>query len=412
MNNTCNNAEGSQSPEKQSTLVAGKKPNGKSQLKTVTVFTNGDSRELKTWSNVPFFFTETLISKGIKVYRVDLGESPRFSRWFSKTVLRIVRWLSPATSYCYFRSVIHFMDVNRRIKRALKEHPDSEANIFLTFSFSSAGLTSKPTILVCDWTYGYQLNYFLGREPDCFERASIRREDCQIKSADLTISLFPAVASYMANYYPKTKIHYLGNVVNSVVIPDKAEILTAKADSKDILFVGRKQYIAGAKSLIAAYRKLEGDYPGLQLHIVGMEEKDFSNLPSRVKCYGYLDKAKPEQKAVYYGLLKKAKVFVNTTPQWGSFSAMLEAMHFYNPIVTTPFGDWVATFGEKMNFGCYCEDNSEMTLCSHLKFIFETKTYDILCANAHEAVMGFSWDNYIEKVLNKIQACLDQQQAN
>jgi hypothetical protein len=31
--NTCNNAEESQNPEKQPTLVAGKKPNWKSQLK-------------------------------------------------------------------------------------------------------------------------------------------------------------------------------------------------------------------------------------------------------------------------------------------------------------------------------------------------------------------------------------------
>jgi hypothetical protein len=32
MKNTCNNAEGSQNPEKKPTLVAGKKPNGKSEL--------------------------------------------------------------------------------------------------------------------------------------------------------------------------------------------------------------------------------------------------------------------------------------------------------------------------------------------------------------------------------------------
>jgi hypothetical protein len=34
MKNTCNNAEGSQNPEKQPTLVAGKQSNGKSQGKS------------------------------------------------------------------------------------------------------------------------------------------------------------------------------------------------------------------------------------------------------------------------------------------------------------------------------------------------------------------------------------------
>ncbi|MDR2385843.1 MAG: hypothetical protein LBD80_09350 [Tannerella sp.] len=34
-------------------------------IKKVAVFTLGDSGRLATWSNMPFFFTETLIAKGI-----------------------------------------------------------------------------------------------------------------------------------------------------------------------------------------------------------------------------------------------------------------------------------------------------------------------------------------------------------
>jgi hypothetical protein len=45
------------------------------KIKEITVFTIGDSKKMSTWSNVPFFFTETLISKGVKVNRVDIGQS-------------------------------------------------------------------------------------------------------------------------------------------------------------------------------------------------------------------------------------------------------------------------------------------------------------------------------------------------
>src|SRR5262249_28365621 len=120
-------------------------------IKEVTVFTNGDSSNINTWSNVPFFFTETLISKGIKVNRVDLTPSPILNRIYSTTWERIIRIIYKATTYTYFRSLIHFLDARLRIKKAIKTYNNSEINIFLTFSFSSTGLTTKPAIQFCDW---------------------------------------------------------------------------------------------------------------------------------------------------------------------------------------------------------------------------------------------------------------------
>jgi len=381
-------------------------------IKTVTVFSNGDSRAIKTWSNVPYFFTQTLIAKGIKVHRVDLSESLRLKWWFDRTVMRLIRRIAPKTSYCYFRSVVHFLDVRQRTRFAIRSHTDSDAYIFLTFSFSSVGLTTKPTILFCDWTYYYQLGHFKGKQPDAFEGSSIRRENQQISQADLVISLFPMVSRHMQTHYKSGNICYLGNVVNSIMEPDKTEILKAKTFSRDILFIGRKHYMEGAKTLIAAWQQLKIDYPSLVLHIVGMDENDFSDLPSGVKCYGYLDKAIPEQKDVFYSLLIKAKVLVNTTPQWGSFSAMLEAMHFYNPIITTPFSEWFATFGENILFGYYCQDNTVEAVYSKLKNVFETNNYESLCISAHEAVKEFSWDNYMDKVLDRIYACSEQRRLS
>ncbi len=374
-------------------------------IEKVTVFSNGDSRAVSTWSNVPYFFTETLIAKGIEVRRVDLIESPRLKQVFNKTIMRLVRRMKPASSYGYFRSSIHFRDVRRRIKRALAEYSDSDANFFLTFSFSGAGLSRKPTLLFCDWTYEYYLKHFLGREPDLFERYSIRRENQQIESADSVVSLFPAVTGYMQSRYKNEKIRYFGNVVNALRKPDKARIMQEKAHSMDILFIGSGKYMEGAKSLIAAHSIIKSDYPNLLLHIVGIQESDFSDLPAGVKCYGYLDKAHSGQKDQYYSLLGKAKVFVNTTSKWGAFSAMLEAMFFYVPVITTPYKECVATFGEHIRFGCYCEDGSTETLCSKLRFVFQSEFYEELCDNAHQAVKDFSWDNYIDKVLGEIAEC-------
>src|SRR5215831_14407914 len=60
-------------------------------IREITVFTNGDSGQISTWSNVPYFFIETLKTKGIKVNRVDLNPDRLLGKLWDKTMGRIVR---------------------------------------------------------------------------------------------------------------------------------------------------------------------------------------------------------------------------------------------------------------------------------------------------------------------------------
>ncbi len=368
-------------------------------IKEVTVYANGDSSNIRTWSNVPFFFTETLISKGIKVNRVDLRPSPILNRIYNKTCLRILRMIHKNTTYKYFRSLVHFFDVRLRIKKAIENYKNSEVNIFLTFSFSSTGLTKKPAIMFCDWTYDHYINYFKNRKPDIFEKWCIKREDSQIEGSNLIFPLYQGVAEYMKNRYKHKSIFYLGNVINSLHDVTASQILERKSNSNNLLFIGSRKYIEGAQCLVNAFDVLKKEYPGLSLNIIGMNDSDFSNLPNGVNCYGYLDKGKDNERELYYSLLQNAKIFVNTTPKWGAFSAMLEAMYFYIPIIVTPYSEFVETFGMEIGFGYYCENSSLDLLCANIKNILNHQSYDTLCINAHESVKSFTWSAYIEKML-------------
>jgi hypothetical protein len=190
-------------------------------MKEVTVFTNGDSKKISTWSNVPYFFTETLISKGIKVNRIDISPHCFLKKVYNIILRGLLKVINRNSTYEYSRSFIHYFDVRRRIKKALTQCKNSDANIFLTFSFSSAGLTNKPIVLFCDWTYDHYFKYFLNRKPDLLELSSIKREDKQIESSDLIFVLFPCVAEYMKSYYKNKNIFYLGNVINSLLPASK-----------------------------------------------------------------------------------------------------------------------------------------------------------------------------------------------
>ena len=365
------------------------------QIKEVTVFTYGDSGKLATWSNVPFFFTETLIAKGIRVNRVNIESSNVLPLHY------LAKLVNKVSTYTYFRSLICFLVTRRKIKKAVKQFKNSQADIFLTFSFSSCGLTGRPVILFGDWTYDYHIQHYHKRQPDYFEKQSIAREDAQIKAADLVFPLFPGVAEYMQQKYGKERIFYLGNVINSLYSVSEKDV-ERKQQSYSLLFIGSKAYIEGARSLIAAFELLKPQYPLIQLHIVGMEKQNFGSLPENVFCYGYLNKEIENERDLYYTLMQKASVFVNTTPLWSAFSASIEAMYFYTPVIVTPYGEFRKTFGEVLDFGLYCEENIPDLIKDKITNVLENDLYPVLCNRAHNAVKAFTWDAYIDKIIAKM----------
>ena len=370
-------------------------------IEEVTVYALGDSSDISTWSNIPYFFTQTLISKGIKVNRVDLSPPPVLNIIYNITCRRIFKIINKQNTCSYFRSLIHFFHARLRIKKAIDKYMNSQANIFITFSFSSTGLTKKPAIQFCDWTYDHYMAYFENnRKPDIFENWCIQREDSQIESSDLVFSLFPGVARYMKGRYKNENIFYLGNVINSLYHVSESQVLETKLHSDSLLFVGNRKYIEGARCLIDAFYILQNLYPTLTLNIVGMTNNDFGDLPNGVNCYGYLDKGKDDDRKLYYSLLEGARIFINTTPKWGAFSATLEAMYYYTPVVTTPYSEFVATFGPEIGFGCYSVGNSSQLLSTNIADTLNHQSYSTLCVTAHESVKDFTWDTYVDKMLD------------
>ncbi len=376
------------------------------KLREITVFTVGDSAKPNTWSNVPYFFTETLLEKQIKVNRVDIQPNPEFERIWNKTFGRVARRVCKGTSYTYERSAVNHWDICRRIKRALRMYPDSDANLFLTFSFSSARYTSKPTILFCDWTYDYFFRYFAHRGPDIIEKWCIEREDSGIRSASLILPLFPVVGEYMKERYQHPNIRYQGNVVNSIFRVSQEEVVALKRESMDLLFVGGAKYFDGAVQLLAAFENLKKDFPQLRLNIVGIDAQRFDHHPPDVFFHGYLDKGEGEGRRLYYDLFKKARIFVNTTPKWGAFSASIEAMYFYTPVIVTPYREFTETFGEAIPFGIYCDGNQASQIEGSIRQMLTAGDYIDKCFSAHDAVKEHTWSNYVDKTVLEIEKLL------
>ncbi len=369
-------------------------------INNVTVLVNGDSSKLSTWSNFPYFFTETLMSKGIQVNRIDISPNKTIQKIFEKTIYRFIVRLFRDTSYDYFRSCIHYIDAKIRIIKAVKKYPDSDVFIFMTFSFSTKSFAGRLSVQFCDWTYDHHIKHFNNRPPDFLERIAIKREDRELRKSDLQFVLFPWVAEYMKKRYSHNKINYLGYVVNSFHNPSIESLIPQKKSSYKILFIGNTKYINGANVLIKSSQILKQKYPGLTIHFIGLTEDKFNiEMPDYIKFYGYLNKDLIEDRSKFYNLLEEACLFVNTTPKWAAYSSMIEAMYFGTPVFVTQCDDNVKTFGSDINFGLYALENSEKHVISGIDNILSDPNYENLCRNAKKAVSEFGWPKYVDNML-------------
>lgn len=123
----------------------------------ITVFTDGDSSLLSTWSNVPYLMTRSFEKDWkAKVNRINMAPDPRLEYLFNTTVGRVVRVaFDHDTSYDFKRSFLHKAICKHRMKQAVKRYPDTDLFLSLSYSWNPKKYTEKPCMMFCDWSYGY-----------------------------------------------------------------------------------------------------------------------------------------------------------------------------------------------------------------------------------------------------------------
>ena len=346
-----------------------------------------------------FFFTTTLENKGITINRVNIAPNSILDKLFNISIFRILRIIDKKNSYNYLRSFLFYVEASNKIKKSVKLYKQSDAFIFLNFDFTTKRYSQKPSILFGDWTYEHYIKYFLNKNPNFFERQYIKRQGKNINESNIVFPLFPSMAENLSRTHTGN-IKYLGNVINSVYDSNEKAVITKKKENRKILFIGTIKYLEGANMLLEAFNTIKSKYSDLTLHFVGLKTSDFNYLPEGVKCYGYLDKGIDEQRNIYYKLLEEACVFVNTTPKWSAFSASVEAMYFYTPVIVPQYEEFVKTFGKNFDGGFYYNDKD--ILSEKIELIFNTDTFKKMCIKAKELVKEFTWDSYIDKMLLEI----------
>lgn len=374
-------------------------------IKEISVYTFGDSRLVKTWSNVPYCLTKTLEKKGYIVNRIDISPNRYLQAIYNRLIYPITRLIKKDNVYLYERTLLNYALTFSKIFFCNFKYKHTDLNIFTNFSFYNK-FSSAPNLLFCDWDLDIGINDRLKRKPYFFEQLAIDRQTSVIERADIVISLFPNSAELMKRKYTNKNIFHLNqNVINSLYEErvHAEEVIIQKQTSHSLLFIGSKNYIAGAKLIIDAYGKLKEIYPNLTINIVGISKDEFEgDLPNDIILHGYLDKSISEQRELYYDLILHAGIFVNPTPIWGGYSSTIETMFFYTPIIIAPYEEFVAEFGKDIGFGKYCDEFSPNYFITCVRQIFDSSDYKKKCISAHEAVSDYTWDNYVELMMSKL----------
>ena len=373
-------------------------------MNEVTVLTYGDSRSLATWSNVPYFFTESLEQQGLRVNRVNMQPPLWMVSLWNRVFLRLIHLFLPGSTYIFDRTPFYRLLANHRMKAAVQRYPDSDLFIAISFSFHPKKYTSKPVLMFGDWTYDYFLGHFQHRHPDILERQEIRNQIKLQKTADAMLVLFPDVCEYVKQQGFAKNVFYLGNVINSEPYGPTEDAIQQKYDNNNLVFIGSRKYLPGLKVLLQALRLLGSEAFG-KLSVIGMTPDDVPTelLTEQVEILGYLNKSNDQQRETYYRIVNDAKIFVNTNPEWAAFSATLDVMYHQTPVITSEYRSFVQTFGQTPNFGFYSA-NDPAKLAARIRSVLTMQYPDYLnlAKNAAIAVKPYSWERYTAHLFAKL----------
>lgn len=361
-------------------------------IKEIILFVYGDSTKASTWSNVPYLMAKTFEKFGIVVDRVNIEPNPLI-RGIYNLYNKVIHGKN---SYSFIRTPLYMFLTNRRIKYSLRKFPNADFALYLTCDYMSPPNTI-PSLVFFDWTYEMYIKDRLSYEVSKRDENVIKNESYVINNADIVLPMFEETYNNLVTKYPKAKLYnFRRNVINNLC---DEEPLSPKEKYKSdfVVFIGRKSgYLNGLKILSYACKNV-----GLRVEAIGISKSDWSDAPDNVVFHGYLHKEVDNERVIYYNLIRKAKLMCNPTGNWAGYSSLIEGMYFNNPIIVTRFKQFEIEFGESIEFGHYVDESIEsVTEALHSILKLELNDYVQLCNHAHMRVKGYTWREYVGKMID------------
>ena len=371
----------------------------------INLFCLGDSADINTWSNLPYFLSKALIRRGAIVNRINVYPYEYFrynlymhllERWIS-----IRKWLGFDRGYDFFRDRVACHFAGKRIEREAVRALAADLNIFLTFSFSSRRYTATPVIHIGDITYEQYLEESESKKGK-HELRFVEREKENLRLASIVCAPSQHCCDFLRSRYRLTNVRRLPLGINLEVDDqiDVNQLLNRKWEAKSILFVGRGIHKRGIDILLRAFEQFNEQYNNsFTLTIVGESRSKLETTNERVHCYEYLSKNKPEELARYLDLLRSATMFVMPMRE-GPFPGVIrEALFSHTPVIVSNIWNEEQKIEHGRN-GVLVDEIEPTAFARQMHLLIQNRAqWEQMAKDAHASVQRYSWDQCAKELL-------------
>ena len=375
----------------------------------VTILTYGDSNDINLWSNLPYFIAKACEENVGKTNRFDVYYPQRKIKFlFDKTIRRIVKVFKRKTTYCYERSIIHHIVCMRLMKRAVKNYPNTDLFICLSFSWNTSRYSTKPCINLCDWTYEFLIKQDIKKTVDWFEHHEIERQKRVLESSTLCDVWRIECKNLIRQSMPCVNLTVEhSKAVNCLydISSLQADYIENKYTSNVYVFIGAQRYIEGARVFCEVMNDFNNKGYDFKAYLIGINESALNKerkLHKNIKCVGYLDKGDMENCNVYYELIKSSKVVINTNSDFVSLAGIIESQYLYTPAIISKNYQTISEYGEKLCSGWYC-NNTVKELHDMIMYVnsIDYDEYKNTCQYAHNIYHNATYDKYVQSIIKQ-----------
>jgi glycosyltransferase involved in cell wall biosynthesis len=373
-------------------------------LRKINVFALGDSTNVNTWSNLPFYLCAALEQRAT-LRRINLlPPKPAIAYSALRRVARPL-WQSFAASHeDAFRNRLRSSLINKRIAMTSRVCKDADLDLFLTFSFSSYGTSRAPVVHYCDRTYEHYLEEN-GIRPALKDRYFIEQEKQNLRNAFCVFVTNELCREFIRERYGINNVILVpaGINVETTSVFDPDSLIKEKLRSKDVVFIAREAYRRGVDIAVDAFRLAAQGKKEWRLHIVGVRPEEVRADDERIKVYGYLRKDLPADRVVYDDLYRRARVFVcpvrKGQPPTG---AIREAQLMCSAVVLSDVSDGPELVRHGYN-GLLTDSLKPEAFAHYMTQLVENDVmWSKLALAAHQSIRERTWDKTVSELIETL----------
>ena len=302
----------------------------------LNLFTVGDARQVATWSGFPNGVLQGLEGAGVTVNVVNIAPPARLVQAYGFLRGYCRRFLGVELEPQFLLSLPNRVRTRGLVWLACRRHTRADFNVFLSFEFSSRGVSQIPFVLYSDTTFGEHLEKGASRPLHLHERRRLRIQQANLRNAALVIC---------TNLHAIEYVHRTTGGINVVRDPlyginltgcpsDWQWSLESKRSSLDVLFIASHFKHRGGDTLIEAVRKVNlGRKEPITLHVVGFDAPPDGAPAEYVVWHGRLRKDIPHEAQNYWNLWRAARMLVMPLTTGPLPGVIAEAQHLYTPVI-------------------------------------------------------------------------------